>query len=89
VDLDNINFLGDDRLEEWLHSTTATPEQVAEAVRINTEGRLRALKIAFFILAGVALPAVFPSGRLPDYRPGEVPSGQPQGIAERDERKSA
>jgi Na+/melibiose symporter-like transporter len=89
VDLDNINFLSNDRLEERLKSTTATPEQVAEAVRINTETRLQALKIAFFILAGVALLAVFPSGRLPDYRPGEVLSGQPQGIAERGERTSA
>jgi hypothetical protein len=89
VDLDNINFLSNDRLEERLKSTTATPEQVAEAVRINTEARLQALKIAFFILAGVALLAVFPSGRLPDYRPGEVPSGQPQGIAERGERIGA
>jgi MFS family permease len=89
VDLDNINFLSNDRLEERLQSTTATPEQVAEAVRINTEERLRALKIAFFILAGVALLAIFPSSRLPDYRPGEVPSGQSQGVAARGERKSA
>ena len=65
------------------------PEQVAEAVRINTEARLQALKIAFFILAGLALLAIFPCGRLPDYRPGEVPSDQPRGLAERDERKSA
>jgi MFS family permease len=89
VDLDNINFLSNDRLQERLQSTTAAPEQVAEAVRINTEARLQALKIAFFILAGLALLAIFPCGRLPDYRPGEVPSDQPWGLAERDERKSA
>ena len=89
VDLDNINFLSNDRLEERLKRTTATPEQVAEAVRINTEARLQALKIAFFILAGVALLAVFPSGGLPAYRPGEVPSGQPQGLAGQGERASA
>jgi hypothetical protein len=89
VDLDNINFLSNDRLEERLQSTTATPEQAAKAVRINTEERLWALKIAFFILAGVALLAVFPSGRLPDYRPGEIPSDQPQGVAVRDGSKRA
>jgi hypothetical protein len=58
-------------------------------VRINTESRLQALKIAFFILAGLALLAVFPCGRLPDYRPGEIPSDQARGITEPGERKSA
>ena len=89
VDLDNINFLSNDRLQERLQSTTAAPEQVAEAVRINTEARLQALKIAFFILAGLALLAIFPCGRLPDYRPGEIPSDQPRGISEQGEQRSA
>ena len=44
-----------------------------EAVRINTESRLRALKIVLLIMAGVALLAIFPASRLPDYRPGEIP----------------
>jgi MFS family permease len=79
VDLDNINFLSNDRLQERLAQTTASPEQVAEAVRINTEERLRALKIAFFVLGSLALLAIFPSTRLPYYKPGEVPSGQPSG----------
>jgi hypothetical protein len=34
--------------------TSATPEQVAEAVRINTEARLRALKIGLLPM-GVSL----------------------------------
>ena len=53
--------------------TTATPEQVEEAARINTESRLRALKIGLLIMAGVALLAIFPASRLPDYKPGEIP----------------
>ncbi len=73
VDLDSINFLSNVRLEERLKSTTATPDQIAEAIRINEEARLRALKIAFFALGSLALLAIFPSRRLPDYRPGEVP----------------
>ena len=88
-DLNNINFIRNEQLKERLQQTTATPEKVDEAVRINTESRLRALKIAFFILAGLALLAIFPCSRLPDYRPGEVPSGQAQGVTERGERKSA
>jgi hypothetical protein len=55
LDLDNINFVTNDRLRSIMERTTATPEQVEEAVRINTESRLRALKMALLIMAGVAL----------------------------------
>ena len=75
VDLDNINFVNNDRLRGILERTTAKPEQVVEAVRINEEARLRALKIVFLLLGGVALIAIFPASRLPNYWPGEVPSG--------------
>ena len=42
-------------------------------MRINTEARLRALKIGLLIMAGIALLSIFPASRLPDYRPGEMP----------------
>jgi len=74
VDLDNINFVSNDRLRTVLEGTTATPQQVEEAVRVNTEARLRALKIGLLIMAGLALLAVIPAGRLPNCRPGEIPS---------------
>ena len=73
VDLDNITFVTNDRLLEIMQGTTATPEQVEEAVRINTEARLRALKIGLLLMAGVALVSIFPASRLPDYKPGEIP----------------
>jgi MFS family permease len=79
LDLDNINFLSNERLEERLRSTSASPEQVAEAIRINEETRLRALKIAFFILGVLAAMSILPCGRLPDYRPGEIPPEGAQG----------
>ena len=60
-----------------MERTTATPAQVAEAVRVNTEARLRALKIGLLIMAGLSLLAIIPAGRLPNYVPGELPSGQP------------
>lgn len=72
--LDNINFVSNDQLLETLSETTATDEQVAEAVRINAEARLRALKASFLILAAIALLAVFPSGGLPNYVAKEVPA---------------
>jgi hypothetical protein len=57
--------------------TTATPQQVQEAVRVNTEARLRALKIGLLVMACLALLAVFPAGKLPNYLPGEIPSDEP------------
>jgi MFS family permease len=76
VNLDSINFVSNAQLEEMMSATTATPEQVTEAVRINVEARLLALKASFLILAAIALLAVFPSRGLPNYVPGEVPSGE-------------
>jgi len=67
VDLGSMAFVSNARLEEVLAGTTATPEQVAEAVRINTDARLLALKATFFVLAGCALLAFFPAGALPGY----------------------
>ncbi len=88
VDLDNINFVNNDRLLAIMQRTTATPEQVAEAVRINTEARLRALKIGLLIMSGVAMLTIFPAGRLPNYVPGELPSGGPQRDLDGSERET-
>ena len=73
VDLDNINFVSSDRLLAIMQRTTATPEQVDEAMSINAEARLRALKIGLLTMAGLALLTLLPAGRLPDYKPGEIP----------------
>jgi hypothetical protein len=74
VNLDQIDFISNPQLETVLSETTATPEQVAEAVAINAEARLQALKVSFLILAGFSLLAIFPAMGLPAYRPGEVPA---------------
>ena len=76
VNLDNLNFFSDQQLKERLAGTSASADQFAEALRINAEARTRALKIGFLILSGLALVAIFPSGWLPNYRPGEIPSDQ-------------
>jgi MFS family permease len=77
LNLDNITFVTNDRLLTILQGTTATPAQVEEAVRINTESRLRALKIALLVMACVALLAIAPACRLPNYKPGEIPDNPP------------
>jgi predicted MFS family arabinose efflux permease len=77
VNLDGINFVSNDRLMTAMQQTTATPAQVDEAMRINTEARLRALKIGLLVMAGLALLSILPAGRLPGYKPGEVPDPSP------------
>ena len=67
LNLDRVSFVSNDQLRKVLESTAATPEQVSEAVRINTEARLRALKVSFFALAGLALLAFIPSVHLPNH----------------------
>ncbi len=73
LDLDNINFLSNERLAQRLKETTATPEQIESALAVNEAARLRALQVAFFVLGSLSLLAIFPCGKLPDYRPGEIP----------------
>lgn len=73
IDLDSINFVSNEQLRTIMARTTATPEVVQEAVRVNTEARLRALKIGLLIMAFIAMLAIVPAGRLPNYKPEEIP----------------
>lgn len=73
VNLDSITFVSNDQLAGVIAATSASPEQKLEALRINTESRLLALKIGFLIMAGLALVSILPAGRLPNYRAGEIP----------------
>ena len=71
--LDRINFVSNPRLREVLEGTSATPSQVDKAVQINTDARLSALRIGLVVLAAISALAIIPVGRLPRYRPGEIP----------------
>ena len=73
VDLDSVTFVSNDRLLEMMSRTAATLEQVEAALQINSDARLRALKLTFLLLTGLGLMSFVPAGRLPDYRPDEVP----------------
>ena len=75
VNPDSITFVSKERLQSVIAGTSATAEQKAETLRIDTESRLRALKIGFLIMAGLALLTILPAGRLRNYRPGEIPEG--------------
>ncbi len=73
VNLTNLNFFSDTQLKDRLAATSATPQQLEEALRINADARSRALKIGFMLLSGLALLAIFPCTWLPTYKVGEIP----------------
>jgi predicted MFS family arabinose efflux permease len=81
VNLDNVPFVSNDQLRRTLERATATPEQVTEAVRINTDARLLALKLTLFTFAGMALLAYFPAGSLPRYERAELPRSETDTVA--------
>jgi MFS family permease len=91
IDLDNnITFMSNERLQTALERASIPPAKIKEAVRINEEARLRALKIGLLIMAALSLLAIFPAGRLPDYKPGEIPANPPPPKPKReDELKGA
>jgi predicted MFS family arabinose efflux permease len=74
VNMDNITFVSNDRLRDVMARTSATPEQTEEAIAINEEARLRALKLSLLLLAGLAALAIIPAGGLPNYVRGELPA---------------
>ena len=72
VILDEVDFVTGDELKRLLGATSATPEQVEQAVAINEDARLRALRASFLIVGAISLLAIFPASRLPRYAPGEL-----------------
>jgi hypothetical protein len=78
LDLDNnITFVSNERLKGALERANIPPAEAKEAIRINEESRLRALKIGLLLAAALSLLAIFPATRLPSYKPGEIPSNPP------------
>jgi MFS family permease len=69
---DNADFVTNDELRNVLGATSATPEQVDQAVAINEDARRRALRASFLIVGGISLLSILPASRLPKYVPDEL-----------------
>lgn len=65
INFDNINFVSNDQLKVVLANTSASPEEIDEAVRINEEARLRSLRATFLLIAVISLLSIFPAMKLP------------------------
>ena len=84
LNFDNVNFLTNDQVEDILANRIgANPEEVAKAVLINAEARLRALKLSLLGLASLALLAIVPAGRMPGFREEDLPVGYPDQVADK------
>jgi MFS family permease len=70
----NLNFMTDTQVESRLTDIGASAAEVTDGLRINAEARIRALKIGFMVMSGLALLAIVPCSWLPDYKPGEIPA---------------
>ncbi len=73
VNFDDTNFLTNDQLEQALANTSATPAEVAAAIELNAEARLRALQYSLLGLGALALLAIVPATRMPGRIAGELP----------------
>lgn len=73
INFDDADFLTNAQLEEALGGTSASEAEVAAAIEINEEARLRALQISLLGLALLSLLAIVPAMRMPNYRAGELP----------------
>lgn len=63
LDLNRVAFISNDRLQQVLEQSPLTPEHIANAVQINTDARLFALKLSFFALAGLTFVGFLPFAR--------------------------
>ena len=77
VNIDRATFLSNEQLEDIMAGTTASPRQLSEALKVNAEARLYALKMTFLLLATGALLMVVPVRRLPGFSRA-MRSGLPQ-----------
>jgi MFS family permease len=68
----DVGFITSNELRTVLGQTSATPQQVQEAVAINADATLRALRASFLIVGAISLLAIFPASKLPGYVPGEL-----------------
>jgi MFS family permease len=68
----DVDFVTNTELRNEVGATSATPQQVDDAVAINEDARLDALRASFLIVAGISLLSIFPATRLPKYVPGEL-----------------
>lgn len=73
VRISEADFLTNPQLEAVLESTSASESEVAAAIALNEDARLRSLQVSLLGLALLALLAIVPATRMPGRIAGELP----------------
>jgi predicted MFS family arabinose efflux permease len=80
VNFDNTNFITSDQLAGVLEERGATAEEIDAAVEIYEDARLRALRTTLMFLALMALLALVPAGKMPDFREPDLTVDDEEGL---------
>jgi MFS family permease len=80
VNFDNTNYITNDQLVTILEDKGATPAEVDAALEIYEDARLRALRNTLMFLAALALLALVPAGKMPDFREPDLTAEDEEGL---------
>jgi MFS family permease len=80
VNFDNTNFITTDQLVGVLEERGATPAEAEAAVEIYEDARLRSLRTTLMFLAALALLALVPAGKMPDFREPDLTEEDEEGL---------
>ena len=73
VNISDANFMTNEQVEATIGDRAGSPAELAAAVEVNAEARLRALQYSLLGLAGLALLAIVPAGGMPGRMRGDLP----------------
>lgn len=65
VNISDADFMTNEQLVIAIGERAGSPEELVAAVAVNAEARLRSLQLSLLGLAGLALLAIVPAGRMP------------------------
>ena len=65
MNISDADFMTNAQLEAAIGDRAGSPAELAAAVEVNAEARLRSLQFSLLGLAGLALLAIVPAGRMP------------------------
>ncbi|MFF5794399.1 MFS transporter [Paeniglutamicibacter sp. NPDC012692] len=84
VNISDADFMTNAQLEAAIGERAGSPEELAAAVEVNAEARLRSLQLSLLGLAGLALLAIVPAGRMPkrlqDGLPAQMEPDDPDAL---------
>jgi MFS family permease len=80
VNFDNTDFVTNDQLVTILEDRGASPAEAEAAVEIYEDARLRALRTTLMFLATLALLALVPAGKMPDFREPDLTEEDEEGL---------